>query len=314
MNQNTLSDIAAALKATDSPKHLTIGSNSNLANLKVGVVGAGSLAYALVCALVRWTPISATNIYVSSKCEKHLFRFKDKGCRVAEKSYEIFARFNCKIVFLCFHSSVIRQCYRLGGGDKPVPFTINYISRKSDEIDVLSLVSGVTTDQIIECLVDPEKSLTKSPISVYRLVINTSICYGPRAGLSVVCAEPEQLKPNIKELLSLISTVEYLNDERLMDNICTLSGHGLAICYKFASQVSEANLTALKHMRIKWCAEAMNCAAETVLKTGMSGLQLMNQLTSESNDVMIGIKELNRFGFESLVISALEEIKQRLTI
>jgi len=97
-----------------------------LSDAKIGFVGAGKIADSIIRGLMTYAKIDANRIFVAAKSTRNLEALKQKGCHVTKRSYDIFAKYDCDIVFLCFHGSVIKQCYKMGGS-RPHPFTTNFI-------------------------------------------------------------------------------------------------------------------------------------------------------------------------------------------
>ena len=287
---------------------------SQLKNLKIGVIGAGKLAYAIVCAIIGFTGIKAKNICVSGKTETNLTKFKDKGCEVTKRNYDVFTRFDCDIVFLCIHSSVIKQCYRISCDDKPIPFTVDYIPVPKHRINILSLVSGITLDQIVDCLID-RKQLEEFQLGIHRIVLNTAVAYGPKSGIGAIDVDPEDCDPLVKELLSSISTLETIPESE-MDNLCSFSSSGLALshCLSCGLVTAAYNLGFDIHSFHKMPAYAMLTAAQSVLKSEKSPLQLIEESTSLSSTSMSGLQLLNDLKYDLILETAFDAIIKAIVV
>ena len=92
----------------------------DLGAAKIGLIGAGKVADAIVRGLMQYAKVDPKRIHVSAKTTKNLEAFKQKGCHITKRNYDIFAKYDCDVVFLCFHGNVIKQCYKAGGSD-PTP-------------------------------------------------------------------------------------------------------------------------------------------------------------------------------------------------
>jgi pyrroline-5-carboxylate reductase len=207
-----------------------------LSEAKFGFVGAGKIADAIIRGLITYTKVEANRIHVSAKSTKNLEALKQKGCHVTKRSYDIFAKYDCDIVFLCFHGSVIKQCYKMGGS-RPHPFTTNFIPNQKHPLYVLSLVAGVTLDQMRACLLNPEHP-EKYMLEMHRIMVNTAVAYG--LGLGAIDVEPDSKKcsPVIRDLLTSMSKLEYIPESQ-MDSACALGGNGLAFAYYYISALAD---------------------------------------------------------------------------
>ena len=144
---------------------------------------------------------------------------------MTKRNYDIFGRYDCDIIFLCFHGNVIRNLHKMGG-TRPHPLTVNYIPNMRHPIYIMSMISGISLNDIKTCLLNPEHP-EKYMLEMHRIMISTSCAYG--MGLCAVDCEPDskKLAPILRDLLSSISKVEYIPESQ-MDTACALGGSGLA--------------------------------------------------------------------------------------
>jgi hypothetical protein len=163
-----------------------------LSNAKICFVCAGKIAQSIASGLVNHSKIEATQIYWSTKTNINLEVFKELGCITTKTNYDIFHRFDCDIVFLYFHGSLIKQSYKMGGS-RPHPFTTNYIPNQNHPLYILSLVSGVTLDQIKACLIGPEHT-QKYQIVIHRILLKSAVAYGCNSGLGAIDIDPKSKK------------------------------------------------------------------------------------------------------------------------
>jgi pyrroline-5-carboxylate reductase len=117
------------------------------------------------------------------------------------------------------------------GGSRPHPFTTNFIPNQKHPLFILSLVSGVSLDKILACLINPEY-FEEYIIAMHRIMLNTAVAYGE--GLGAIDVEPdgENCCSIIRNLLTSISKLEYI-PETEMDSVCALGGNGLAFAYYY---------------------------------------------------------------------------------
>lgn len=98
-----------------------------LEHARVGFLGAGKMTESIVDGLIKSGIIPTKHIFVSAPSKKNLEHFKNLGCHASRRSMDIFARYDCDVVFLCFHGSVIKNCIKQGGS-RPFPLCTNFVS------------------------------------------------------------------------------------------------------------------------------------------------------------------------------------------
>lgn len=282
----------------------------DLSAAKIGFVGAGKVADAIARGLITYAKVDPTRIHVASKTTKNLEAFKQKGCHITKRSYDIFGKYDCDVVFLCFHGNVIKQCYK-AGGSRPHPFTTNFIPNMKHPLYVLSLVSGVKLDQIRACLLNPEHP-EKYMLEMHRIVLNTAVAYG--IGLGAIDVEPDGKKcsPIVRDILSTISKLEYI-PENQMDAACALGGNGLAFVYYYISALADGafKMGLNRQTAVKFAAKTAQCAAMTLLESGKHPGELRDSCTSPSGAAVYGIHVLDKADVGSGVAGAVEAAHKR---
>lgn len=199
----------------------------DLNTAKIGFVGAGKIAESIINGLTSYAKIPAGNLHVAATSVRNLERLKQKygGLHATKRNIDIFARYDCDIVFICVQGSAIKNCYKLGG-TRPAPLTTNYIPNMRHPIYILSLVTGYDLKSIKECLLNPDHP-EKYMLEMHRIMINCASAYG--LGICAVDVEPDskKLAEPLRTLLSSIATLEFV-PEAQMDAACAICGSGLA--------------------------------------------------------------------------------------
>lgn len=284
----------------------------SLSDAKIGFIGAGKITESIIKGIMSYgeNKIAANRIYVSAKSTKNLEKLKQLGCHCTKRNYDIFARYDCDIVFLCFHGSVIKQCYKLGGS-RPHPFTTNFIPNMKHPLYVLSLVCGVTLSQVRACLLNPDHP-EKYMLEMHRIMLNTAVAYG--LGLGAIDVEPDSKKcsPIIRELLSGISQLNYVPESQ-MDASCAVGGNGLAFAYYYIGALADGafKMGLNRGMAIKLAAKTAQCAAQTLLESGKHPGELRDSCTSPSGAAVYGIHVLDKADVASGIAAAVEAAHKR---
>ena len=281
-----------------------------LSEAKIGFLGAGKIADAIIRGLIQYGKVDPKHIHVSAKTTKNLEQMKSKGCHITKRNYDIFAKYDCDVIFCCFHGSVIKQLYKMGGS-RPHPLTTNFIPNMKHPIYVLSLVCGVSLSQLKACLLNPEHP-DKYLIEMHRICLNTACAYG--IGLGAIDVEPDGKKcsPLIRDILSTICKLEYI-PENQMDAACALGGHGLAFVYYYISALADGafKMGLNRQIALKFAAKTAQCAALTLLESGKHPSELKDSCTSPSGAAIYGIHVLDKADVTSGVNGAIEAAHRR---
>ncbi|CAM6031401.1 unnamed protein product, partial [Sphagnum compactum] len=172
---------------------------------KIGFLGAGKITGSILNGLINYGKVEASRLYVAAPTTKNLERLKQQynGLHVTRRNIDIFGKYDCEIVFIAVHGSVVKNCYKMGGS-RPHPLTTNFIPNMKHPIYILSLVSGYDCNQIKACLLNPEHP-EKYLLEMHRIMINCSCAYG--LGICAVDCEPDskKLAEPVRAMLSSIS-------------------------------------------------------------------------------------------------------------
>lgn len=211
--------------------------SSDASNAKIGFVGAGNIATALITGLLGPGNVKPTQVHVAAPSTNNTEALKNKfsGLKTSKRSVDIFGKFDCDIVFLCVPSSAIRQLYSLGGPDRPVALTTNYIPNMKHKLFILSLISGFKISQIKQVLLNPDHP-EKYQLEIHRMVVNHAVAYGMGVGVIDVEPDSQKLAAPLRNLLSSVGKFEYL-PEQMMDAACSLIGSGSAYvsCFRLTN-------------------------------------------------------------------------------
>uniref|UniRef100_A0A6G1SR09 Pyrroline-5-carboxylate reductase 3 n=1 Tax=Aceria tosichella TaxID=561515 RepID=A0A6G1SR09_9ACAR len=281
-----------------------------LEEAKIGIIGAGKMADALVQGLIHYAKIQANRIHVAAPSAKNLETFKSYGCRVSKRNYDIFGRYDCDIIFLCFHGNVIKNCYKLGGS-RPHPITTNYIPHLRHPIYIMSMVSGVSLAQIKACLLNPE-STNRYVLEIHRIMMNTAVSSG--LGLCAVDCEPDsrKLSAPLRQLLSSIAHLEHVPASQ-MDAACAIGGSGLAFSYYFINALADGafKMGLSRKQAIRFASKTAQCAAQTMLESGKHPAELRDTVSAPSGAAIYGIHVLEKNDVASGVTAAVEAAHKR---
>jgi len=282
----------------------------DLEKAKIGFVGAGMITRAIVDGLTSQAKIDPKKMFVVAPRSGQLDTFKSQGISVSKRNIDVFARFDCDVIFLTFHGGLIKRCHK-EGGSRPRPITTNYIPNMKHPIYILSVVSGVTVKEIKPCLLNPEHP-EKYILEMHRIMINGACQYG--LGICAVDVEPDsnKLSAPIRTLLSSIAKLEYVVESQ-MDAACAIAGSGLAFAYYFINAMADGafKMGLSRVMAIKFAAKTVQCGALCLLESGRHPGELRDAVCSPSGPAIYGIHVLDRADVASGICAAVEAAHKR---
>lgn len=300
----------AAAKKRSSTAKKPKGKTIDLETAKVGIIGAGKAAEYLVDGLVNFAKIPAKRIHVAAPTAKNTDRFKALGCNTTKRNIDIFARYDCDVIFLCFHGGVVKYCYKLGG-IRPHPITTNYIPNMKHAICILSMVSGVNLEQIRAVLLNPEHPKGYI-LETHRVMLNAAVAYG--LGICAIDVEPDssKLSASIRTLLSSMGRLEYVPESQ-MDAACAIAGNGLAFGYYFMNAMADGafKMGLSRNMAIKFAAKTVHCGAQCLLESGRHPSELRDAVTAAGGPAIYGIHVLDKADVASGIQGAVEAAYKR---
>lgn len=288
-------------------------------NVRIGFIGAGKMTEVIVKGLLEVAPadgserINPKQIFVASKSGKNHDNYKRLGCYVTKRSYDIFGRMDCDIVFLAVHGYVIRQCYK-SGGIRPLALTTNFIPNQRHPLYILSLVGGIPLNDIKRTLLNPDHP-EKYRVEMHRIMLNHSVAYG--LGIGAIDVEPDSkhCAGIVRNILCRISRLETIGENH-MDIACAAGGYGSTFCYYFMAAVADGAFKKglPKHLATKIAARTLQSAAASIIESGKNPNDLRDACTSPSGPAIYGLHVLDKAdcasGFAAAVEAAYQRIKE----
>ncbi|KAI2806426.1 hypothetical protein RDWZM_006615 [Blomia tropicalis] len=284
---------------------------AELNECRIGLIGSGRMAESMMRGLIRSNRVNGKQFYVAAKTTKNLDTFKVQGASVSTRTYDIFGRFDCDIVFLCVHGFVVRNCFKLGG-TRPAPFTTNYIPTRRRPIFILSMIGGVPLSDVRTTLLNPETG-HKYKVELNRLVLNASICYGIGLGALDVELDSKKCHPLVRDSLQAIAKIECVSAE-VMDAVCAMIGSGIAFVYYFISALADGGfkMGLTKQTATKLATKTIKCASQCLLESNKNPIDLRDQCTSPSGPAIYGLAVLDKQDCASGVQIAIESAYRRI--
>lgn len=173
---------------------------------------------------------------------------------------------------------------------------------------VVSIAAGVTLSKISEAL--PAKA------RIIRVMPNTPCLVGE--GASCFCRGKEATDEDAEDIRQVLVSVgqAYEVTEEQLDAVTGLSGSGPAFFYRVIESMAEggAQMGLPAELALKLAAQTARGAAQMVLATGRSPVELREQVTSPGGTTVAGLEALSKLrgaeAFCEAVVAATREISR----
>ncbi|GAX61439.1 pyrroline-5-carboxylate reductase [Candidatus Scalindua japonica] len=254
---------------------------------KIGFIGGGKMAEALVKGLLRTKLSPVDNIIVSD--------VDNKRCKTLEKEIGINTSLENKKVIA--NSDVIILAV------KPNVVGVILEELKNDITEkhlVVSIAAGIPLDFM-------ESSLNKG-CRVTRVMPNTPCLVGEAAA---GYALGKNATPNDGELVGQILNAvgkSFLLEEKYLDAVTGLSGSGPAFIYMVIEALTDGGVKMglPRDVSTALAAQTVFGAAKMVLESGMHVGELKDSVTSPGGTTIEGLHALEKGGLRSTLINAVE--------
>jgi pyrroline-5-carboxylate reductase len=267
-------------------------------SIKLGMVGGGVMGEALLSRLIAQQLYRPDDVLVSEpQAHRREFLVQKYGIKVTSDNRAVAAASD--VLFLAIKPQVFEAVAAdLAEGDRerrqvgePLPI-------------VISILAGVSLNKL-------EAAFGRQP--VIRAMPNTPATVG--AGITAI-APGKAVTPNhMKQATAIFQAVGQVVEvpEHLMDAVTGLSGSGPAYVAIMIEALADGGVAAGLPRAI-----ASKLALSTVLGTAqllqeaeMHPAQLKDQVTSPGGTTIAGITQLERAGFRSALIEAVQAAKER---
>ena len=260
---------------------------------RIGFIGAGNMAGALVKGLLRAGRYVPAQVWVSDAVDAQVRRLK--------RAYKIEGTRD--------NRALVRGSQTIVLAVKP-----QVMAQVLDEIRpeatpkklFISIAAGFPLQRLEQGL----GGLAR----VVRVMPNTPCLIGK--GISVAVsgahATPADLKQTLK-LFSACGEAVSITGEALLDAVTALSGSGPAFVYQFAEALIDGGIRGglSPQLATKLCFHTINGAAGMLLESGMSPRELRDMVTSPGGTTLAGLTSLEQNRFRDIVVAAIEAATRR---
>lgn len=259
---------------------------------KIGFVGAGSMAEAMINGFLQSGITKPENIYITNRSnEERLNELKEMyGVRPCRDKSEFFTQTD--IVVLAFKP-------------KDAAESIDSIRSYMKDQLVISVLAGLTIETI--------QHYFGRKLAVIRVMPNTSAAIRKSATGFSVSAEASQ--DDITAASALLETIgdATLVEEQHLDAVTAIAGSGPAYLYRYIEAMEKAAQTVglEEETAKKLILQTMAGATDMLRQSGKQPAQLRREITSPGGTTEAGLRALTEARFEEAIIHCIEETAKR---
>lgn len=256
-------------------------------NYKVGFIGCGNMASAIISGLTTHAGITAQDIIVADASPAALEKAKSSlSVNTTTDNCEVAA--NSDVLFLSvkpqFYETVINQIKDI----------------QIEEQIIVTIAPGKTLTWLAERLGDTRK--------IIRTMPNTPALVGE--GITGVCRNSLVTDEEFSYVMKLLSSFGLAEavPETLMDAVVSVSGSSPAYVFMFIEAMADAAVAdgMPRSQAYKFAAQAVLGSAKMVLETGKHPGELKDMVCSPAGTTIEAVRVLEEKGFRSSVMEAMK--------
>jgi len=263
-----------------------------LNNKKIGLIGGGAMAEAMISGILKAGLAAPEQIMVSDLSDGRREHLQSKY-GVAATRDNTKAVHHSDLLILAVKPYVMGDVLAQTGG--------NICEHQT----VISIAAGITTGFIEQLLV--------GKVPVIRVMPNTPVLVG--AGATAVCRGRWALDVHLQQALTLFGAVGLAVPvaEKLMDAVTGLSGSGPAYMYVIAEAMADAGVRAglPREISLALAAQTMLGASRMMLETGSHPGVLKDMVTTPGGTTIEGLYALEEGGLRAVIGKAVENACRR---
>lgn len=257
-------------------------------NKKIGFIGAGNMAKAMIGGIVKSKLVNQSNVFASDLNIEALETAKDEyGINITNDSKEVVK--NSDIVIVAVKPNV----YDL---------VLEEVKELIDNKKIIVTIAAGKTIESVENVIGADKKVIRTMPNTPALV---------NEGMSALCKNKnisdEELNM-VKKIFSSFGKAEVVN-EYLIDAVIGASGSAPAYVFMFIEAMADAVVSAgmPRNQAYTFVSQAVMGSAKMVLETGKHPGELKDMVCSPGGTTIEAVKTLEEKGFRSSVIKAIDD-------
>lgn len=255
---------------------------------KIGFIGGGNMAKAIIGGLVKSGQVAPSNIWVfDRKAEANEALAREYGIQAAE-SAEALAR-EVDILFGAVKPNVILKVLK------------DLASQLKKEALVVTIAAGVTLDSLATVLGHDRK--------IVRVMPNTPALVNE--GMTSITPNVLVDQPEIDEVVTIFESFgkAAVVSEYLIHSVVGVSGSAPAYVFMFIEAMADAAVLGgmPRAQAYQFAAQAVKGSAQMVLETGKHPAELKDMVCSPGGTTIEAVKVLEEKGFRAAVMEAMQQ-------
>lgn len=255
---------------------------------KIGFIGGGNMAKAIIGGLVKSGQVAPSNIWVfDRKAEAYEALAREYGIQAAE-SAEALAR-EVDILFGAVKPNVILKVLK------------DVASQLKKEALVVSIAAGVTLDSLATLLGHDRK--------IVRVMPNTPALVNE--GMTSITPNVLVEQAEIDEVVTIFESFgkAAVVSEYLIHSVVGVSGSAPAYVFMFIEAMADAAVLGgmPRAQAYQFAAQAVKGSAQMVLETGKHPAELKDMVCSPGGTTIEAVKVLEEKGFRAAVMEAMQQ-------
>lgn len=258
---------------------------------KMGFLGGGNMAYAIVTGLIKYGKVEPSSIIVSTRTSSSGEKFIQLGCLTTTKNADLVKEVKGSgsdgAIFLCV---------------KPAQF----IESRSNFRALLSCFDGHIVSVMAGITLEALEDVLGKGLNVVRTIPNTAV----QVGAGVWACTVRNNYSGFEKLQNLLSTISFFPvvEEKLIDIISGLSGSGIAFVYTAIQALSDGavKMGLDRTLATQIAAATVIGAGKTVKETETHPYVLRDKVCSAGGTTIYGIHALDKAGFSGIIVDAVE--------
>ena len=257
--------------------------------MKIGVIGAGNMASALLGGMINSGIITPDRAMISDKNREKLSCWDKQGVGITDDNCTIESE--CDVIFLAVKPNIIE-------------YVLDELKGYDDKI-YISIAAGVSISYLEGKLGEDKK--------IVRTMPNTPAQVG--CGMTVVTPNKNLSDTELKlvlDLFSKIGSVIKLKEDQI--GIATaLHGSSPAYIYMLIDAMADAGVKygLTKEQSLLLASKAVEGSARMVLDTGIHPQQLKDNVCSPGGTTIAAVCELENRGFKSTIQAGIDACVER---
>ncbi|MFI3206602.1 MAG: pyrroline-5-carboxylate reductase [Clostridia bacterium] len=254
-------------------------------NMKIGFIGPGKMAKAIVNGIISSKFLNSENVYIYGRSENSVSHFVDLGCTACFDLGEMHSE--CDIVFLCVKPQNLNEITKL------------ILEQVSNNVLYVSVLAGVTSEKI--------ENLLNKKLKIIRAMPNTPllIAEGATAVSRTDNVSDEELDCVLK-IFASSGEVAVIKEEQMNAIIC-VNGSTPALVYRFAKDIKEyASIYGVdEEISKKLFAQTLIGCAKMITQSGLDEEELIKMVTSKGGTTFEALKTLDENSFDDILKKSL---------